>query len=121
MMQVLVDSSVWIDHFKQRNAALVALLEAGQVLCHPLVVLAVGLGTPLPRRDVIALLARLETPPIATAAELLALVERRALFGRGCGAVDVSLLAATLLGQEARLWTLDKRLAALADELGCAL
>ena len=121
MTRVLVDSSVWIDHFKQRNAELVALLEAGQVLCHPLVVLEVGLGTPPQRRDVIASLARLETPPIATAAELLALAERRALFGRGCGAVDLSLLAATLLGQEARLWTLDKRLAALADELGCAL
>ena len=121
MTRVLVDSSVWIDHFKQRNAELVALLEAGQVLCHPLVVLEVGLGTPPQRRDVIALLARLETPPIATAAELLALAERRALFGRGCGAVDLSLLAATLLGQGARLWTLDKRLAALADELGCAL
>ena len=109
------------DDLLPESLALVALLEAGQVLCHPLVVLEVGLGTPPQRRDVIALLARLETPPIATAAELLALVERRALFGRGCGAVDLSLLAATLLGQEARLWTLDKRLAALADELGCAM
>ena len=45
--------------------------------------------------------------------------ERRALQGRGCGAVDASLLASTLLRPATTLWTLDKRLAALAKELGC--
>ena len=119
MTMVLVDSSVWIDHFKARNAALVGVLAAGQALCHPLVRHEVSLGTPPQRRDVVALLAKLASTPVASADELLALVERRALFGRGRGAVDVSLLASTLLSPATALWTLDKRLATLADELGC--
>ena len=119
MIRVLVDSSVWIAHFKRQNGALGALLEAGAVLCHPNVLLEVALGTPPQRRAVIGLLSRLDMAPVATSAELLAFIERRALQGRGCGAVDASLLASTLLRPATTLWTLDKRLAALAKELGC--
>ena len=78
MTMVLVDSSVWVDHFKARNATLVGVLAAGQALCHPLVRLEVSLGTPPQRRDVVALLAKLASTPVASAEELLALVERRA-------------------------------------------
>ena len=34
-MNVLVDTSVWVGHFKQRNECLVALLESHRVVCHP--------------------------------------------------------------------------------------
>ena len=47
---ILVDTSVWIDHFRRRGASLVHLLDAGLVLCHPFVIgeLACGhLGPPL--------------------------------------------------------------------------
>jgi predicted nucleic acid-binding protein len=37
---------------------------------------------------------------------------------RGIGYVDAHLLAATALTESARLWTRDKRLSALAAELG---
>jgi len=43
-MNVLVDSSVWVASFKQRNEYLVALLEAGAVVCHPYVVAEVANG-----------------------------------------------------------------------------
>ncbi|PKM38395.1 MAG: hypothetical protein CVV06_00710 [Gammaproteobacteria bacterium HGW-Gammaproteobacteria-10] len=36
-MPVLVDTSVWIDHFRKKEPALVGLLENGQVLGHPFV------------------------------------------------------------------------------------
>lgn len=119
-MNVLVDTSVWVEHFKRRNERLVTLLEAGVVVCHPHVVVEVACGTPPDRRFVIELLAALDSLPVATPSELLALIERRALFGRGCGFVDVSLLASALLGDRALLWTLDKRLDAVAAELGSA-
>lgn len=45
-MTVLVDTSVWVGHFKQRDGQLVALLEAGLVACHPYVVVEVACGTP---------------------------------------------------------------------------
>lgn len=119
-MNVLVDTSVWVAHFKQRDERLVALLEAGLVVCHPHVVVEVACGTPPSRRTVIALLSDLESVPVATPAEVLHLIERHALHGRGCGFVDMHLLASTLLGHGTRLWTLDRRLDAVACELGQA-
>lgn len=119
-MNVLVDTSVWIGHFKQRNDRLVALLEAGLVVCHPYVVLEVACGTPPRRQSVIELLHELESVPVATTQEVLSLIEQRGLHGRGCGFVDMSLLASALLGARTQLWTLDKRLQSLALGLGLA-
>jgi predicted nucleic acid-binding protein len=119
-MKVLVDSSVWVGHFKQRNDHLVAVLEAGLVVCHPQVVIEVACGTPPRRRQVIGLLRALDGAPVATYEETLAFIERRALQGRGCGCVDVSLLASALLGGQTLLWTLDKRLESVAAEIGLA-
>lgn len=119
-MKVLVDAAVWVDHFRRRNEQLVALLEAGLVVCHPYVVVEVACGTPPGRRHVIDLLSDLEATPMATHSELLGLLARRKLYGRGCGFVDLGLLASSLLADQTFLWTFDRRLDALAAELGCA-
>lgn len=119
-MNVLVDTSVWIGHFKQRNEHLVSLLEAGMVVGHPYVVVEVACGTPPNRRAIIDLLAELESTPVATTDELLALVAHRHLYGRGCGFVDISLLAATLLSDKTLIWSTDKRLELVASELNRA-
>ena len=119
-MSVLVDTSVWVGHFKQRDERLVALLEAGLVVCHPFVVVEVACGTPPGRSHIIDSLCELQSVPVASPDELLALLQRRVLFGRGCGFVDVSLLASALMGDHTLLWTLDKQLAAVATELGRA-
>ena len=55
-MNVLVDTSVWVSHFRRRNEHLVTLLEGGQAVCHPFVVVEVACGTPPSRQDVIRLL-----------------------------------------------------------------
>ena len=47
-------------------------------------------------------------------------IERKKLYGLGCGWVDMTLLASTLITPGARLWTLDKRLAQLAGRFGVA-
>jgi len=119
-MNVLVDSSVWVGHFKQRNEHLVTLLEDGVVLCHPFVVAEVACGTPPSRHAIIAMLGELESTPVATQEELLAMIEGRRLYGRGCGLVDLSLLASLLISEKALIWTLDKRLELLAGELNLA-
>ena len=119
-MNVLADTSVWVGHFKHRNEHLVALLEAGVVVCHPYVAVEIACGTPPNRRVIIDLLAELDSMPVATDQELLAMIERRALGGRGCGYVDIGLLASTLLSNATLVWTLDKRLATVAAELGRA-
>ncbi len=115
-MKVLVDSSVWVGHFKQRNDHLVALLLAEAVVCHPFIVAEVACGTPPGRKAIISMLAELEAAPVATQAELLAMLDARQLYGRGCGFVDLSLLASALLGQNTLIWTLDKRFEVLAAQ-----
>ena len=117
-MNVLVDSSVWVAHFKQRDDRLVRLLETGVVLCHPYVVVEVACGTPPARRAVVRMLSELNRTRVASPEELLVLIDERDLFGRGCGFVDVSLLAGALLEEHTLLWTHDKPLARAALELG---
>lgn len=119
-MNVLVDTSVWVDHFKKRNERLADLLEEGRVVCHPYVVTEVACGTPPNRRDIIAMLGELESTPLATTEEILELIERRSLYGRGCGFVDMSLLASALLSDQTLIWTLDKRLESVAAGLNQA-
>ena len=115
-MKVLVDSSVWVGHFKQRNDYLVALLEADSVVCHPYIVAEVACGTPPSRKAIISLLSELEHALIASHDELLALLDARQLYGRGCGFVDLSLLASAFLSESTQIWTLDKRFEQLAVE-----
>ena len=119
-MNVLVDTSVWVGHFKQKNQHLVALLEDGVVVCHPYVVAEIACGTPFNRRAIISLLAELESAPVATQTELLAMVESQRLYGRGCGLVDMSLLASALLSNRALLWTMDKRFEQVVSDLNMA-
>ena len=116
-MNVLVDSSVWVGHFKRRNDHLVALLEDDAVICHPYVVAEIACGTPPRRKAIIGMLAELESAPVATHDELLAMLDTRQLYGRGCGFVDMGLLASSLLTETALIWTADKRLELLAAEL----
>ena len=119
-MRVLVDSSVWVGHFKQRNDHLVALLEAGVVVCHPYIVGELACGTPPARKAIIGMLSELESAPVAAQNELLAMMDARQLYGRGCGYVDMSLLASALLSDKIFIWTLDKRFELLVTESNLA-
>jgi len=118
MSGVLVDTSVWVDHFKHHNGALVHLLERDLVLTHPLVVGEIACGTPPNRQQTLADLANLRQSQQATIEEAMVLMESRQLYGLGCGLIDILLLASTLLTDDTRLWTLDKRLSGIADRVG---
>jgi len=121
MSGVLVDTSVWVGHFRRANPALRSLLENDRVLCHPLIVLELACGTPpAPRARTLGDLKMLRQAKVATTEEVLALIEARALYDTGCGAVDVALLASVLLTPDARLWTTDRSLEALTLRLGVA-
>jgi predicted nucleic acid-binding protein len=120
-MSVIVDTSVWVDHFRHNNRALVDLMLQDGVLVHPMVIIEIACGTPpAPRSQTLGNLALLQPCNQATLSEVLALVEREKLYGLGCGLVDMYLLASTLITPAATLWTLDKRLAGLADRFGIA-
>jgi hypothetical protein len=121
MSPVLVDTSVWVAHFRRAKTVLRSLLENDRVLCHPLIVLELACGTPpAPRERTLGDLKLLRQATAATTEEVLSLIETERLFDTGCGAVDIALLASVLLTPNARLWTADRDLEALAARLGVA-
>jgi len=116
---ILVDTSVWVDHLRSNDAALVRALEAGIVVTHPFVVGELACGNLRNRGEVLRLLQDLPAAPEAANAEVLAFIEARSLMGRGIGYVDVHLLASAALGDHL-LWTRDTRLAGVAGGLQLA-
>jgi predicted nucleic acid-binding protein len=117
---ILVDSSVWIDHLRARDEALSASLADGKVLSHPFVIGEVALGTIRPREAVLVSLQKLPSATVAAHGDVMHLIERYRLFGRGIGYIDAHLLAAVRLTPPAMLWTRDRRLLAVAINLGLA-
>jgi predicted nucleic acid-binding protein len=117
---ILVDTSVWIDHLRSGEQLLVAALEGGRVMMHPFVLGELACGNLANRSEVLELLGGLPAALTATDPEALEFIERRALMGRGIGYIDVHLLASIALSGDVRLWTKDRRLAAVAMELDLA-
>lgn len=114
---ILADTSVWIGHLARGDGRLQSQLEAGYIGMHPFVIGELACGTLRNRREVLYLLSRLPRLPVASDDETLRLVERRSLMGRGIGWVDAHLVASALIAG-ASVWTLDRRLVAVAQELG---
>jgi predicted nucleic acid-binding protein len=119
---ILVDTSIWVDHLRRGEPALVDALENGEVAVHPFVVGELACGNLPDRALVFRLLEELPAVPVASNPEVLALIERRRLTGKGLGFVDAHLLASTLLatGEAMRLWTRDGSLGDVALQLGIA-
>ena len=109
---ILVDTSVWIDHFRNGNARLRELLEKGEVVTHPMVLGELACGNLQKRAETLRLLGRLPRIPQAPDHLVLQSIESRRLFGKGIGWIDAHVLAASLLSS-APLWTLDRRLTEL--------
>ena len=120
-MSVLIDTSIWIDHFRNGNDALVTLIGLDLALTHPMVVLEIACGTPpSPRIQTLNNIGLLQPCNQASLSEVMEFIEHEKLYGLGCGLVDMALLASTLITPGTELWTLDKRLADLASRFGVA-
>jgi predicted nucleic acid-binding protein len=116
---VLADTSVWIDHFRRGNPLFADLLTEGLVLIHPFIAGELACGNLKNRARTLADFLALPSATVAVHSEAFQLLERRALWGRGLGWVDVHLLASAMLSH-CRLWTLDQRLSKAAAKLGLA-
>jgi predicted nucleic acid-binding protein len=119
-MEVLVDTSVWIDHLRRGDTQLSSLLQEARVLMHPAVLGELACGS-IPNRQRLLTLW-LALPRIATVSfeEAFALVENRMLWGCGLGWTDIHLLASALVSRTA-LWTRDQVLLHVAQELSISL
>ena len=117
---ILVDTSVWIEHLRQGDERLAALLNSAQVMMHPFVAGELACGNLQNRSNLLRLFGDLPQARTATHDEVLYFIEQQALMGKGIGFIDVHLLAAVALDGNMRLWTRDKRLHNIAKELKLA-
>jgi predicted nucleic acid-binding protein len=116
---ILVDSSVWMQHFKKKEVRLAPLLSENVVVIHPLVIAEIACGTPpKPRAVTLETLRGLEQVREATITEVLRLIDMKGLHGRGCGYVDIALLSSVLITGNVKLWTFDAALKKMAEEFG---
>jgi len=116
----LVDTSVWIAHFRKGGPQLGKLLRETSVLVHPFIVGELACGNLKNRTHILRDLEALPSAVFATHEEVMRLIEDRKLWGLGIGWVDAHLLASALLSKCA-LWTLDARLARAAHAVGVKL
>lgn len=114
---VLVDTSVWIEHFRSGQSVLAALLADAAVLIHPFVIGELACGNLKNRTRILTDLNALPAAEAASNDEVLRLIENRHLWGKGLGWIGSHLLASALLS-EAQFWTLDKRLNKVARDVG---
>ena len=118
-MNVLVDTSVWVAHFRDSNPTLAQLIQQDRVLSHPMVLAEIACGTPpAPRAQSLGDLSLLGQAHIAGISEIMAFIDRERLYGLGCGYVDIALLASACITPDATLWTLDKKLIELVKRFG---
>lgn len=115
---VIVDTSVWVDHFRSGDSDLARLLEEGRVRAHPWVIGELTLGGL--SESATRLLAGLPKADVARHEELMHCIRSNGLTNTGIGLVDAQLLASTLLTADAWLWTRERSLSAVAERLGIA-
>jgi predicted nucleic acid-binding protein len=115
-MQVLVDTSVWIDHLHRTDPELVALLRETLVVIHPAVLGELACGAIPNRQEFLALWSSLPRVASVSFEDAMTLLENRMLWGRGLGWTDIHLLASTLVCRT-MLWTRDRLLRHTAAQL----
>lgn len=118
---IIVDSSVWIDHFRSPDPQLGEIAGRQLIRMHPFVLTEIALGNPPYRAPLLRNLADLLPAPVATTDEVLDFVENDLIYGKGLGFVDIHLLASARISLGGRVWTRDKRLLAVAERLDLAM
>ncbi|WP_068078455.1 type II toxin-antitoxin system VapC family toxin [Novosphingobium lentum] len=116
-MAVVIDTSVWIEHFRQARPEIAALAGAGDLLMHPFVIGELALGSVPDRERLLRFLGAQRSIDPAAPAALLVFIDEHRLHGSGIGYVDAQLLKGCH-DHAAQLATLDRRLAQQADKLG---
>ena len=114
---VLVDTSVWVEHFRSGNIGLENLLNEGDVASHLFITGELACGNLSNRAEIISLLRALPMANHADHEEVMHFIENYKLMGKGLGYVDMHLIASSVLSN-VPIWTLDKSLKDVSSKLG---
>jgi predicted nucleic acid-binding protein len=115
---ILADTSVWIDHLRSEDKNLSQHLNQGQIVIHPFIIAELALGSLKGRTKTLALLDLLPQVRVAQLTEIRTLIEARHLYNLGIGQTDAHLIASALINPPTLLWTRDKQLRKVSENLG---
>jgi predicted nucleic acid-binding protein len=93
----LVDTSIWVNHFRSGVPELEDILNQKLVGTHPFIIGELACGALRKRGAVIAQLKSLPAAPVARESEVLHLLESHRLWSKGLGWIDMHLLTAALI------------------------
>ena len=113
---VLIDTSVWIDHFNRSDPVLQFLLTEYEAAIHPFVLGELACGNFKNRKEIFELLSNLPSIAEISTEEYFVFIEKNKLYGLGLGFVDIHLLASSLIAQ-CSIYTRDKTLLNVANSL----
>ena len=117
---LLADTSVWIDHLRSGNQKLAGYLNEGTVLCHPFIIGELACGNVKNRIRILDMLESLPMVKVAEQDEVLQLISKHRLHGKGIGWIDCHLLASSFISN-CKLWTFDKPLLKVARTLNISI
>ncbi len=113
---ILVDTSIWIDHFRSIELILIDLLDNGLVLIHPMIIEELACGSLRHRSEILSSLHALPSALPVSHDEVISFITSAKLFGTGIGAVDAHLLASARLAG-IKIWSRDKAVCQAAKRL----
>jgi predicted nucleic acid-binding protein len=114
---ILADTSVWVDHLRQRDPGMASLLMMGQIAMHPFIVAEIALGSLHNRRGILDEMDALRSVQVAQLDEVRHMIETHGLYSKGIGLTDAHLIASCLLTPGTQLWTRDNGLKKAAQAL----
>ena len=117
---ILVDTSIWVDHLRNPEDGLTTLLNANDVLMHPMVIGELACGHMRNRKQALELWYRLPRINEAGHEQVISLIETHNLMGQGLGFVDMHLVCSVFNYSGSQLWTRDKKLNGIANKLNIA-
>jgi predicted nucleic acid-binding protein len=115
---ILADTSIWVDHLRNRNPEMERLLGGGQIMMHPFIVAEISLGSLHNRQKMLDDLEALLEVNVAALNEVRHMIESHTLYSKGIGLTDAHLLASCLMTPGTQLWTRDGALKNVAAALG---
>ncbi len=115
---ILADTSIWIDHLRNRNPEMEKYLTRGQILMHPFIVAEISLGSLRHRQTTLRAMESLLEVKVAALHEVRHMIEAHRLYSRGIGLTDAHLIASCLITSGTQLWTRDLAMKKVAAALG---
>ena len=115
---ILADTSIWVDHLRNRNPEMERFLGGGQIVMHPFIVAEISLGSLHNRQKILDSLEALLEVNVATLNEVRHMIESHSLYSKGIGLTDAHLIASCLMTPGTQLWTRDSALKSVAATLG---